>query len=244
MALDGFRIGQITDTHVGDFIDPDCVARAVSVLNDADVHLQVMTGDLLDDLRLIEPAFSALEKCRARYGMLAVLGNHEKMRRRLGPMLEAYARRRSRGVIRLLVDESTAIEHNGARLRVVGVDYPMHENGKHLLPRGERIRMMQRSAEKAFAGASAATETILCLSHHPEFFPLAAQRGAQLTLSGHTHGGQVAFLGRPVLSMYKYMLGQYQLADAHLYVSAGTGHWLPVRIGVPTEVSIISLHAG
>lgn len=241
--LDGFRIGQITDTHVGDFIAPETVARAVDALNDANVHLQVMTGDLIDNLQYLEQTFEALERCRATYGMLTVLGNHEKMHHRLGPVLAAYARRRDRGIIRLLVDGSEAIKHNGAVLRVVGVDYPMHENGQHTLRRPERYSLMHESATVAFRHLRPTEETLVCLSHHPEFFPFAAKHDVRLTLSGHTHGGQVAIAGRPIVSAYDYMLGHYQLADSHLYVSGGTGHWFPVRYGVPTEVTIITLRS-
>ncbi len=242
-ALDGFRIGQITDTHVGDFVSPDAVARAVELLNDSSVHLQVMTGDLVDNLRYVEPTFDALERCRAPYGMLAVLGNHEKMHQRLEPMLAAYGRRRSRGIIRLLVDTCEVIRHNGVRLRVVGVDYPMHTNGNHFLGRPQRMAFMQKSAKLAFAEETESNQPLLCLSHHPEFFPLAAERNVGLTLSGHTHGGQIAIGGKPIFSTYQYMLGRYQLGDSHLYVSGGTGHWLPVRFGVPTEVTVITLRS-
>jgi len=242
-ALDGFRIGQITDTHVGDFITPQVVARAVDLLNAANVHLQVMTGDLVDNLRYLESTFDALERCRAPYGMLTVLGNHEKMHHRLEPMLAAYARRRSRGIVRLLVDSSEVLRHNGARLRVVGVDFPMYANSNHFLGRPQRRVLMQQSAQLAFAEEAESNECLLCLSHHPEFFPFAAERNVGLTLSGHTHGGQVAIGGKPVFSTYQYMLGQYQLGDSHLYVSGGTGHWLPVRFGVPTEVAVITLRS-
>jgi predicted MPP superfamily phosphohydrolase len=241
--LDGFRIGQITDTHVGDFIDPETVARAVEVLNHAQVDLQVMTGDLVDDLKYLDKTFQALDTCLARHGMLAVLGNHEKMHHRLVPMLEGYARRRSAGHLRLLVDESEVLTHNGCPLHVIGVDFPMHDNANHYLPRPERQQLMNASAKRAFAQERPAGEAVLCLSHHPDFFPLAAERGAHLTLSGHTHGGQIAIGGHPVFSTYDYMLGHYQISDSHLYVSGGTGHWLPVRYGVPTEVTVITVRA-
>ena len=102
---------------------------------------------------------------------------------------------------------------------------------------------MQQSAQIAFAEETESNESLLCLSHHPEFFPFAAERNVGLTLSGHTHGGQVAIGGKSVFSTYQYMLGQYQLGDSHLYVSGGTGHWLPVRFGVPTEVTVITLRS-
>jgi predicted MPP superfamily phosphohydrolase len=241
-ALDGFRIGQITDTHVGDFISPEWVAHAVGILNDAGVHLQVMTGDLLDDLYYLEPAFRALEQCQAPLGMLCVLGNHEKMHHRLPPILAAYRTRQTAGKIRLLVDESTVLEHNGSRLCVVGVDYPMHINGSHLVPKQKQHQLMRSSAARAFSAVDQ-TQALLCLSHHPDFFPLAQERRVHLTLSGHTHGGQLALFGRPLFTPYEFNLGHYEQSGSHLYVSGGTGHWLPLRYGVPMEVTVITLRS-
>lgn len=241
-ALDGFRIGQITDIHVGDFIDPAYVAEAVEAMNQAGCHLQVMTGDLIDDLEELDATFAALDRCAAPHGMVAILGNHEIWRGR-ARVLAKYDEVAPRGRVRLLVDASERIEHDGAVLRVVGVDYPMGPGGKHRLPPEERDAIMRASAERAFAQAQPG-ETVLCLSHHPDFFPIAAARGAALTLAGHTHGGQFAVLGMPVFRFaYDFMLGRYRLGDAHLYVSGGTGHWLPWRVGVPTEVTILTLRA-
>jgi uncharacterized protein len=235
-ALEGFRIGQITDIHVGPFISPEYVRSAVEAMNTANVHLQVMTGDLVDDLEQLDDTMAALEACKAPHGMLAILGNHEHWRG-LEPILEGYERLAKRGApVRLLVDESHVIEHGGERLRVVGVDYPM--SGRNPLL---KVQRMLHSAEVAFQGISPG-ETVLCLAHHPDFFPYAAERGAHLTLSGHTHGGQVAVLGKPLFGfVFEYMLGRYKHKDSHLYVSGGTGHWLPFRIGVPTEVTIFTL---
>jgi uncharacterized protein len=241
-ALDGFRIGQITDTHVGDFISPDWVAHAVGILNDAGVHLQVMTGDLLDDLYYLEPSFRALEQCQAPLGMLCVLGNHEKVHRRLQPILAAYQAHQAGGRIRLLVDQSTVLEHNGSPLCVVGVDYPMRVNGNHVLPKPKQRQLMQLSAVRAFSAVNQ-SQPLLCLSHHPDFFPLAQERRVLLTLSGHTHGGQLALLGRPLYTPYEFNLGHYERSGSHLYVSGGTGHWLPLRYGVPMEVTVLTLRS-
>ncbi|MFL5357519.1 metallophosphoesterase [Archangium sp.] len=238
-ALDGFRIGQITDIHVGAFIDAEYVRAAVEAMNEAKVDLQVMTGDLIDDLTQLDGTMAALEACRAPHGMLAILGNHEHWRG-LPPILEAYAASARRGSpVRLLVDEAQVLEHAGQRVRVVGVDYPM---GTRRAMRAKMERM-RRSAEVAFQGASA-DEVVICLSHHPDFFPFALERGARLTLAGHTHGGQVAVFGMPLFRFaFDYMLGRYRRGDGQLYVSGGTGHWLPFRLGVPAEVSIFTLRA-
>jgi hypothetical protein len=236
-ALDGFKIGQITDVHVGNFIDTGYVRRAVAAMNDAKVDLQVMTGDLIDDLEQLDETMNALGTCSAPHGMLAILGNHEHWRG-LPAIRKAYRALAQRAPVRLLVDESHVLEHAGQKLRVVGVDYPMGSR----MPAG-RLERMKVSAQTAFQGV-AKDEVVLCLTHHPEFFPLAAEQGARLTLAGHTHGGQVAFFGIPVFGFaFKHMLGRYGIGEHRLYVSGGTGHWLPFRIGVPAEVSILTLRA-
>jgi hypothetical protein len=234
-ALDGFRIGQITDVHVGPFITTEYLRTAVEAMNAAGVHLQVMTGDLIDDVDQVDGTMEALAACKAPHGMLAILGNHEYWRG-LEPILAGYEAVAKRAPVRLLRDESLVIEHGGERLRVVGVDYPMSRRNPLL-----RAQQMRRSAEAAFHGTSPG-EVMLCLTHHPSFFPLAAERGAHLTLAGHTHGGQVAFFGFPLFWFaFDFMLGRYKQKDRHLYVSGGTGHWLPFRIGIPPEVTILTL---
>lgn len=239
--LDGFRIGHITDIHVGNFVDPQELAEAVEALNQADVDLQVMTGDIIDHVSNIEPTFDALERCTARHGMLAIIGNHEKWLC-LDEVLDQYEHRGPRGVLRLLLDGSTVLVHGSTPFRVVGVDYPMEKGGSHALPIAQRDAYMKASAEKAFTDVRK-DEMVICLSHHPDFFPFAADRGARLTLAGHTHGGQVALFGRPLLSTFAHMLGWYQRGESHLYVSGGLGQWLPFRLGVPKSVTIITLHA-
>ncbi len=233
-ALDGFKIGQLTDVHVGTFIDVAYVRGAVQALNDAKVDLQVMTGDLIDDLEQLDGTFEALSQCSARHGMLAILGNHEHWRG-VKPIARKYREAAAGGAaLKLLVDENVVIDHDGSPLRVVGVDFPMTFGA-------QREALMKRSAEVAFRGVQPG-ETVLCLSHHPDFFDYAADAGAHLTLSGHTHGGQVAAFGASAFWFaFKHMLGRYRRGDQHLYVSGGTGHWLPFRIGVPTEVTVLTL---
>lgn len=241
-ALEGFRIGQLTDVHIGEFIDTEHLTRAVAALDEQSVDLQVMTGDLIDDLSQLEPTMDALEGCRAPHGMLAILGNHEKWRGERA-VVEAYAKRAPNGRLRLLVDENVVVRHKGAALRVTGVDYPMRKGRGPRLPRAERRAVMRASAEAAWRGVGT-DETVLCLTHHPDFFPLAAERGAHLTLAGHTHGGQVGFFRVPLFFFaFEHMLGRYRRGHAQLYVSGGTGHWLPFRVGIPAEVTVLTLTA-
>lgn len=237
-ALHGFRIGQITDVHVGPFVDAADLRRAVEALNEAGTDLQVMTGDLIDDMTQLPETMAALSASAAKHGMWAVLGNHEHFRG-VNAVLNAYREIAGSGAkVRLLVDESHQLEHEGARLRIVGVDYPMP------FPIGTtKAEAMVRSAERAFREVTK-DEFVLCLSHHPDFFDHANERGAHLTLSGHTHGGQVGFLGLPVFGFaFRYMVGRFHSAGRHLYVSRGTGHWVPFRVGMPAEVTVLTLEA-
>ncbi|MGZ8379546.1 MAG: metallophosphoesterase [Gemmatirosa sp.] len=235
LTLDGMRIANLGDVHVGRFVVPADLARAVDLVDTRGVDLLAVTGDLIDDLGLIEPTLDALERGRTR-PVLAILGNHDKAHESV--VVTAVRRRAPR--LTLLVDGSVVIPHRGGRVRVVGADYPLDARGGHVLPRPQQDAAMREFAARAFAGATPG-ETIIALSHHPEFFRIAAARGAVLTLASHTHGGHVRFRGRPLIAPYDYMHGPHRRGDAHLDVSAGVGHWLPLRIGVPREIVIVTL---
>jgi uncharacterized protein len=158
----------------------------------------------------------------------------------LGKILSIYHQHKDR--ITLLLNENIAIRRGGATLHIVGVSYPMNPRGGHFLPHPEQQAAMSAQANAAFAGLTNG-ETIVALSHHPAFFPFAASHGAQLTLASHTHGGQLRLFGHPVVDVYPYLQGRYQEGAAYLDVSAGFGHWLPIRFGVPREIVIITLRA-
>lgn len=111
-----------------------------------------------------------------------------------------------------------------------------------MLPRPEQNAAMSAQADAAFTGLTR-DETILALSHHPAFFAFAAAHGAQLTLASHTHGGQLRLCGRPLIVAYLYLQGLYRRGDAFLDVSAGFGHWFPIRFGVPREIVIVTLRS-
>lgn len=234
--LDGFRVANFGDVHVDRFIGPTDLEKAVRTVAGQNVDVLAVTGDLIDDFKLIEPTLDALDHPRIP-AIVGVIGNHEKVGN-LAPVINAYRSRKDR--ISLLVDSSTIVNRAGARAYFVGVDYAMGSDGKHMLPAAEQKRMMARQAAIAFPKAVPG-ELVIALSHHPEFFPAAASKGAQLTLSSHTHGGQVKAFGRPLINAYDYMSGRYEANNKHLDVSAGFGHWLPLRIGVPREVVIVTL---
>jgi len=235
-GLDGFRIANLGDVHIGRFIDAKELKRGIRAINDQKVDLLVVTGDLVDDVSQLENSMQALEESNAPNKIIAILGNHEEVGD-LPRILSIYDHHKSR--IELLVNENIAITHDGATLHIVGVNFPLSPSG-YKLPRPEQDAAMSAQADTAFAGLRK-DEMILALSHHPGFFEFAAAHGAQLTLSSHTHGGQVRLFGRPLTDVYRYLQGLYRRGDSFIDVSAGFGHWLPIRFGVPREIVIVTL---
>jgi predicted MPP superfamily phosphohydrolase len=238
-GLDGFRIANLGDVHLGRFIDTKELSRAVETVNKQKVDLLAITGDLVDDVTQLETAMRILERSNTPYKVVAILGNHEEMGN-LTKILSIYDQHKDR--VSLLVNENMTITRGGATLHIVGVDYPMNPKGGHMLPRSDQNAAMSAQAGTAFTGLVNG-ESILALSHHPAFFPFAAAHGAQLTLASHTHGGQLRLFGRPLIDAYPYLQGLYRRGDSYLDVSAGFGHWLPIRFGVPREIVIVTLRS-
>jgi uncharacterized protein len=239
-GLDGFRIANLGDAHIGRFIDAKELVRGIHSINGQKVDLLVVTGDLIDDVTQLESTLQVLERSTTPYKAVTILGNHEEMGD-LPKILSIYDQHKTR--IDLLVNQNIAITHGGATLHIVGVDFPMNPKGDHMLTHAEQNAAMSAQADAAFTGLVKG-ETILALSHNPAFFPFAAAHGAQLTLASHTHGGQLRLFGRRlVIDAYTYLQGPYQRKDAYLDVSAGFGHWLPIRFGVPREIVIVTLRS-
>jgi predicted MPP superfamily phosphohydrolase len=238
-GLDGFRIANLGDVHIGAFIDAKALRAGIDAINAQPVDLLVISGDLVDDVSQLEEAMRALEASNAPRKTIAVLGNHEEMGD-LAAIRDIY--RRHAEHITLLVNENTALIHHGETLHVAGVDFPMLRPGTHQESRREEDAAMRERADKAFSGLEKG-ETIIAVAHNPRFFPVAASKGAQLTLASHTHGAQLQLFGHPVIPLYRYLQGVYRQDDTFLDVSAGFGHWLPIRFGVPREIVIDTLRS-
>lgn len=240
-GLEGMKIAQITDSHISDFTGSAELAAAVKRLNATKPDLLVMTGDLLDDERQLDSAFAALANSAAPMGVVAILGNHEKYHG-LSAILQKYQTEEKQVNLRLLVDENLSLNYHGTEFQIVGVDYPILPDSRRHMAETARMDYMQRSAGKAFNGVKQ-DEWILCLTHHPDFFDLAAANNASLSLAGHTHGGQVLPLGYTVGKLwFNYLKGWYQRQQHQLFVSVGMGHVWPYRLGVPPEIVTFTLH--
>jgi len=135
-----------------------------------------------------------------------------------------------------MVNESAVINIGQASLALAAIDDPRSMGRDH-------TSFFNTTLDQALGGVRS-EDTIVLMSHRPSVFPQASDRGVDLTLSGHTHGGQVGLMGRSVFELAgdaEYLWGEYTLGDSRLYTSSGMGHWFPFRLGCPTEAPIIVL---
>ncbi len=228
--LHGLRIAQLTDIHYGPFFGARDLMRAVSIANDWNPHITVLTGDLItrrgDDL---ERCIQLLAGLRSEAGVFGCHGNHE----RYSGAEDEATRLAARAGMRLLRQSAQPLRFGQTRLNVVGFDY--QSLGSEYLP-GAELMMMPDAFN-------------LLLQHNPDVFPRAANAGFALTLAGHTHGGQINLdiAGTPfnLAAIYTpYTRGLYHLNGSALFVSSGLGTVaMPVRLGAPPEVSLLRLCA-
>jgi len=228
--LQGLRIVQLTDIHLSPLVNESLLARAVDMANEARGAIAIVTGDLVtrrgDPL---DACLNQLARLRSDAGTFGCLGNHE-----IYADAEEYTtgEGRRRG-LRFLRSESQTLRFGNARLNLAGVDYQRKRDG-----------YLHRAQSLVVPGA-----TNVLLSHNPDVFRVAANQGFDITLSGHTHGGQVNFeMIHPALNIARfytpYVHGLYELGANRLYVSRGVGTiGIPARIGAPPEVAILRLCA-
>ena len=228
--LDGLRIVQITDIHLSPFLSEREFATAIDMANEARAHLALVTGDLItrpgDPL---DACLRQLARLRADAGVLGCLGNHEIYSRS-----ENYVTEQGRLIgIEFLRHQARQLRFGNAVINFAGVDY--QSTHKPYLVGTQRLIV---------PGA-----LNVMLSHNPDVFPVAATQGYDLTIAGHTHGGQVdvEILHQHVnVARYftPFVQGLYRRDNSSVYVSNGLGTiGVPVRLGAPPEVSVLRLCA-
>jgi len=232
--LDGLKILQITDLHLGAFHSPSAIPALVELARSAEPDLLLFTGDICDHLPWLEDALHRFESIAPALGAFAVMGNHEHYR-------GALATRRIYGKtdIQMLDDRHHVLSVRGKRLLLVGVDDP---SGWPRSPHHYEGR-----ADKALASAPSDVDFRVALCHRPKGFRALAQRGVDLTLSGHTHGAQVGLQERSALESVapdSYLWGRYEHEGKQLYTSSGAGHWAAFRLACPSEAPLIVLERG
>ena len=252
--LDGLRIVQLSDIHIGDFMPREEVRRAVDMANELKPDLAVVTGDFVSSPRdPLNDCISELSRLRAPLGTWGCNGNHE---------IYAEAEDSAEGLfaeheMKLLRQENVELRWHGAAFNLIGVDY-------------QRDFMTSGPHPKCLAGIEHLVRRDIpnvLLSHNPNSFRRAADLGIELSLAGHTHGGQVKFeivdhsisparlITDFVAGLYHLPLGDGQAQalsgpngssgkSAYLYVNRGLGTFgFPVRLGVPPEITLLTLRS-
>lgn len=264
-ALDGLRITQLSDIHIGAYMPASEVRRAVGMANELNGNLAVVTGDFVSGRGdPLEDCITELSRLRAPLGVWGCNGNHEIYARAEAKSAELF----QRFGMKLLRHENAEIAWNGSAFNLIGVDYQRQRDreGNHAPMLLGLEPLVRRDKPN------------ILLSHNPNSFPRAAELGIELSIAGHTHGGQVKveildhdwspaeFLTPYVAGLYRRPLfspsnekdsevarlaklenlnatvpSQLQPSSA-IYVNRGLGTiGAPVRLGVPPEITQITL---
>lgn len=226
-ALDGLTITHISDTHVGKFTRGRVLDDMADAVNSLKSDLVLLTGDLIDhSIDDLPEALDMIERFHPGYGLFNIEGNHD-----LFDGAEAFARGHADRGIPLLRDQLARLRVRGHPVEILGMSWS----------RREEMMKQQVAALAEFRDPDAFP---ILLGHHPHAFDSAANFGIPLTLSGHTHGGQLMLtpdIG-PGPMMFRYWSGLYQKNASSLVVSNGAGNWFPLRTAAPAEILHLTLH--
>lgn len=227
-GLHGLRLLHLSDIHLSAFLSEKNLARVIQSANELRPHLALVTGDLITAAGdPLDACLRQIARLRADAGVLACMGNHE-----VYAMVEDLTERQgARLGIPFLRGRALPLRFGGAVLNVAGVDY-------------------QRSGREYLTGAQhlvlPGAYNVL-LSHNPDVFPVAARKGFDLTLAGHTHGGQVTVeILRQSINAARFftpfVYGLYWRGASAGYVTRGIGTiGVPVRFGAPPEIALLRL---
>ncbi|WP_437327358.1 metallophosphoesterase [Sorangium sp. So ce381] len=242
-SLHGVTIAQLSDVHVGSFMDAERLDELRDAMNAVRADIHVVTGDLLDHhVSQLELSARLLRGLRPARGQLFFcMGNHEYIAARSADVGTIVKGLEEAGA-QVLVDEAREVRIGGDHLWMGAIDYPSRARPGEPARRPTRDGLDRALGQMRDDGAPR-----VVLSHHPGTFRTARELPFDLMLSGHTHGGQIS-LGRigdyaltPMLPAGLYHNGHYEHRGRRLHVNAGAGGWLPVRINCPPELTLVEL---
>jgi uncharacterized protein len=227
-ALDGMTIAHVSDAHIGSFMSDKKYSFIIDQVNAMDADMVLQTGDLINaSLADLPDGIQMMQKFRGRYGVYSCQGNHDCITDRAKFEADSL-----RGGVNLLLDSATTIHVRGHRVSLGAPRW--WGNQQSVMQWAVRDKVLPQMSPDAFG---------ILLAHHPHFYDAATEFGIPLTLSGHTHGGQIALshnIGFGPL-MYRYWNGLYQTPESACYVNVGAGNWFPLRINVPCEIVHLTL---
>jgi predicted MPP superfamily phosphohydrolase len=233
-SLDGTRIVQMCDMHVGGLLGREFVERVVRTANDLAPDIIAVVGDLVDGtVEQLRPALVSMASLRARHGVFFVTGNHEYYS---SSGARAWMDELDRMGLQVLRNQRVAIGNGPEGFDLAGVP----DHGASRFPKD--------GPAEDIAGALAGRDpsrAVVLLAHQPVSIHKAASLGVDLQLSGHTHGGQIWPWGALVRLQQPFIRGLHRIGESQLYVSCGTGFWgPPMRLGAPAEITEIVLRSG
>ena len=227
-ALSGFIIVQLSDIHIGPTIKRNYLDAIVRRVNGLNADLVAITGDIIDgSVDRLRKHVAPLSELRSRHGTYCVTGNHEYYHG-----VEAWLQEwRSLGM-RVLLNESEVLHHDGERLLIGGVtDFSAHH-----------YDAAHRSDPAAAARSEGSVSVKVLLAHQPRSATAASEAGFDVQLSGHTHGGQFMPWNFFVPMQQPFVAGLKRLNMLLVYTSRGTGYWgPPLRFCAPSEITRLRL---
>jgi predicted MPP superfamily phosphohydrolase len=232
--LDGFTVAVLSDFHFDPYFSVHPLHAAIPMVNDLRPDLIVLPGDFVsvplfgDEAKgafAAEPCARLLHQLTAPHGLWAVLGNHDE-----GTDRKHVARALQAENIRVLANQSEAIEAGGGRFWLAGVNDVL-----------SRTADLSKTLRRVSAG-----EPVILLAHEPDFADAAASFPVDLQISGHSHGGQIRLPLLPPLYLpemaKKYVWGRYQVGPLLLYTTAGLGTiGVPMRLNCPPEIALLTM---
>lgn len=228
-VLRGFKIAHLTDAHMGSFFSLEKLRYILDRLVKLSPDILAVTGDIFDDDRINKAAVALLGSyCyQFKYGIYFCWGNHEYMRD-----MQLIKDSIKNTPIKVLTNENDTLKIADKKLSIIGVDYP-HD-------RSHFAELSDEYMKQAMCGVPIDSCKVL-LAHHSDFIDNGFSNGIDLTLTGHTHGGQLGVFGHPLFPGFKYTRGMYTLGSMYGYVSTGAGSWFPFRLGCPPEITLFTL---
>ncbi len=226
-AFEGFRIAFISDLHYKSLFKEQGLNSLVALLNAQKADVLLMGGDYQEGCEYVEPLFAALSHVKTPMGTYGVMGNND------------YERCHD--------DIVRTMEHYGMRVLEHKVD-TIRKGGQQILVAGVRNPFDLASNGVSPSLALSPEDFVILLVHTPDYIEDVSVANTDLALAGHTHGGQVRIFGvAPILPSHygnRFVTGlAYNSAKTPLIVTNGIGtSQLPVRIGAPSEIVIITLH--
>ena len=223
--MDSLSIVAASDVHLGDLIRKGRLVKYVELINNQKPDIILLVGDLFDrNMHTVEEQHmdTVLQKLKAKYGVYAVVGNHEYF----GNVTRAVNYMTKSG-IKVLRDDAITIDN---KFIIIGRD---DYTNKHRKP----LKTIISDSDKSLP--------MILLDHQPFHLAEAVENNMDVQISGHTHNGQIYPISLIVAKIYQLAYGYLKIGNTHFYVSSGLGLWgAPIRLGTQSEIVNIHLKFG